>query len=217
MTDMPANAPAFEFDAPLSVCVDVKHPQVYLALGPVRALGDELGVTIDWLPFPAPPMKPPPAPAADRGTRHRRVRARYQEMDLLRYAAAQGLTLRDPYRREDSTLASLGLLWLRERAPHQCAEYLRRTCAGLWAGALDIESAAALGRILSGLDERPQDFLSFVAGRGPEALAQLRERLVAAGVFGVPSLVVEGEVFVGRAHLPMVRWRLTGRNGPPPI
>lgn len=217
MADQGTRARPFEFRAPLGVCVDVKHPLSYLALGPVRDLAAELGVGVDWLPFPAPPMKPPPEAANDRGTRHRLARARYQEADIERYARDRGLTVRGLYRSPDSTRASLGLLWLRDRAPARSADYLERVCAGYWSQELDLQDAAALGRVIEALGEDPEAFAAFADGPGAEALPEVRARLVDAGVFTVPSLVVEGEVFVGRAHLPMVRWVLTGRAGPPPV
>jgi 2-hydroxychromene-2-carboxylate isomerase len=217
MTDRSVDVVPFAFTAPLSVCVDVKSPAAYLALAPVRALGDELGVAVDWLPFPTAPVRPPPEPADDRGTRHRRIRASYLEADLERYAAAQGLTIRAPYRDADSTLSLLALLWLRERAPGRCGDYLQQLFSGYWEERLDVGANAAICAVLEGVGQDPEAFIRFVAGPGPRGLAVLRERLVAAGVFTVPSLVVEGEVFVGRAHLPMVRWLLGGRSGPPPI
>ena len=42
-------------------------------------------------------------------------------------------------------------------------------------------------------------------------------RLRGAGIFDVPAYVVEGEIYFGRQHLPMVRWMLTGKRGEPPI
>lgn len=217
MSEQPPEVEPFVFSAPLSVCVDVKHPQAYLALGPVKALADELAVAVDWLPFAAPAMKPPPEPGPDRGSRHRHARARYQELDLQRYAEVQGLTIREPYRSPDSSLPLLALSWLRERAPGRTFELLQRVFAGYWTRTLDIEDAGAIGAIVADLGEDPAAFTAFVRSGGPESLASLRRALVAAGVFTVPSLVVENEVFVGRAHLPMVRWLLTGRSGPPPV
>jgi hypothetical protein len=46
-----------------------------------------------------------------------------------------------------------------------------------------------------------------------ELAALLRDR----GVSGVPCYLVEDEVFLGRQHLPMIRWILGGRRGPGPI
>lgn len=37
------------------------------------------------------------------------------------------------------------------------------------------------------------------------------------GVFDVPAYLVEDDLFLGRQHLPMIRWLLTGRRGPAPI
>ena len=213
----------FPFTAPLSVCVDVKHPQAYLALAPVRALADELGIDVDWLPFPTQPLKPPPAltspqaPADDRGTRHRRLRAEYWRSEIARYAEAQGIVIDDPFRQGESTAASLAHLWLRSRAPEAVPGFLERMFADYWRGSLDAGDVEAVADRLVGLDGERDAFLAFARGDGAAALAELRARLVSAGVFSVPSLVVEGEVFVGRAHLPMVRWVLGGRRGAPPI
>jgi 2-hydroxychromene-2-carboxylate isomerase len=221
VTDNAAHVEPHPFTAPLTVCVDVGHPQCYLALAPVCALADELGIDVDWLPFPVPPVKRPPEPTGvertDRGTRHRHVRARYQDADLLRYAAVQGLTVRRLDRAPDTTLASLGLLWLSHRAPGRRADYLRRLAAGHWEERLDIEDPAAVAAILQSMQQDAAAFAAFAAGSGPAELAMLRDNLVAGGVFTVPSLVVDGEVYVGRAHLPMARWVLTGRSGPPPV
>ncbi|HEX7037952.1 MAG TPA: DsbA family protein [Pseudomonadales bacterium] len=220
MADETTDALPDPLQAPLTVCVDVAHAECWLTVAPVRALADSLEVDVDWLPFPTPlprpPQTPPGAPES-RGVRHRRLRARYREMDLERYAAAQGLTLRASAPPFDSTLASLGLLWLRERAPERRAAYLHAVCAAYWSGRSTVEHRDAVqqGFDAAGIDAA--GFAEFAAGSGPGRLARLREALVAAGVFTVPTLLVEGEPFVGRAHLPMVRWLLTGRTGPPPI
>jgi len=191
----------FVCTAPLTVCVDVKHPLTYLALDPVCRFAAGRGVGLDWLPFPAAGLKPPPPPGEDRGTRHRRSRAVYQASEIERYAA----------------VVALAHLRLRERAPERVPDLLEAACRGHWDRSLDITDQVQVAALLDGIDDAGQAFPAFVAGPGPAALAALREQLVAAGVFTVPSLVVEGEVFVGRAHLPMAAWMLDGRVGPPPI
>jgi hypothetical protein len=37
-----------------------------------------------------------------------------------------------------------------------------------------------------------------------------------AGVYGVPTYLVEDEMWFGREHLPRVAWILGGREGPAP-
>jgi 2-hydroxychromene-2-carboxylate isomerase len=204
MTDQPAVEP-YRFTAPLTVCVDPRHALAYLALQPLQALAQELGIHIDWLPFAAPGLKAPPAPAPDRGTRHRRARARYQASEIQRYAEVQGLVIREPFRDVDSTPALLGHLWLRQQAAACLPDYLLRVFRDHWGAALDIGNPEAVAGALDDLGLDVEKFLAFLHGPGPAALDELRHRLAAAGVFTVPSLIAAGEVFVGRAHLPLVR------------
>jgi len=205
MTDA---AEPYVFGAPLSVCVDVRHPLAYLTLQPVQHLARELGIDVDWLPFPAAGLKPPRA-GDDRGSRHRRHRARYQAEEIQRYAGVQGLTIREPFRDEDTTPAALAHLWLREHSPALVPDFLVELYHRFWDGSLDGADPRAVAALLEAQDADMNNFAAFVRGPGPAALAALRERLVAAGIFAVPSLVAADEVFVGRAHLPLVRRLLT--------
>ena len=195
--------------APLTVALDVKSPECYLALAPTRALIDELGIDADWLPTVAPQRKPPPA-GDDRGARHKRLRAAYQEQDVARYAAMQGLTLRDLHRTTDSTLAGMGMLAAKACSNAALHAYLDATFAGYWGGDLDIEDANAIAATLAAAG---------VTGFAPDAaeFAALQASLAEAGVFGAPTYMAADDVFLGRAHLPMIRWLLTGRQGPGPI
>lgn len=213
------DAAPYAFRAPLAVCLDVRHPQAYLALAPVQSLAAELGIAVEWLPFPVrPPQGPPPVTAGDdRGTRHRRARALFQARDVAVHAGLQGLTIEQPFRTGDATAASLGHPWLRDRAPEVVPAYLARLFERFWRGSLDAASSGAIAGLLSELGQPAAEYERFAGGAGPAELESLRAALVAAGVFTVPSLVAAGEVFVGRAHLPMVRWLLTDRAGPPPI
>lgn len=206
-----AEVAPYRFTAPLSVALDVKSPHAFLAVDPTYALVDELGVEVEWIPVVAPPLRVPP-PGQDRGSRHRRARAAYREGDLQRYAEVRGLTLRNIYRAPDSTLASMGLLAARAHSEAATRRYLDSVFEGYWREALDIEDEAAIGQVLaeSGVDPR-----GFVCDR--REFAALQGSLRAAGVFDTPAYVVEGEFFLGRAHLPMIRWILRGRVDPAPI
>ncbi|MDE0055437.1 MAG: 2-hydroxychromene-2-carboxylate isomerase, partial [Gammaproteobacteria bacterium] len=89
-------------------------------------------------------------------------------------------------------------------------DYVDRAFRQYWEEGLDIEDADAISRLLSaaGVGEFDPDVDHFRA---------LQERLALAGVFDTPAYLVDGDIFLGRAHLPMIRWILTGRAGPPPI
>jgi 2-hydroxychromene-2-carboxylate isomerase len=214
-----SDAAAFEFVAPLTVCVDFKNPFAYLAVEPTRALEQRLGLTADWLPLIVAPLSRPKAaaPSDDRGTRHRRIRAEYFERDLARYARARGLDIGDCYRSLDVTMAAVGLEWLRRTDRARAGRYVEAMFSHFWQRGASSASEADVRAALIELGANGERFAADVAVRGAAWLAALQSSLAAAGLFTVPSYVVEGEVFVGRQHLPMVEWLLTGRRGPPPI
>ncbi len=194
---------------PLTVAIDIKSPECYLALAPTRALVRECGVDVDWLPVVTSPPRPAPD-GDDRSARHKRHRVAYRAMDLARYARAAGLTLRDPERAPDSSLAGMAMLAARAHSHEALQGFLDRAFERYWKADLDLEDRGALRAILDevGVADLPEHAADFEA---------LRARLGEAGLFTAPAYLVENEVFNGRAHLPMIRWILEGRVGPGPI
>ncbi len=200
---------AYAPTASLTVAVDIKSPECYLALSPTRALARDLDIDIDWLPIVTPPRRP--APEGDgRSARHKRHRVAYRQRDLARYAKAAGLTLRDPERGPDSSLVGAAMLAAKAHSGRALHAFLDLAFERYWNVALDIEDpdavAAALREI--GVPDAPVASGTFAA---------LQESLAAAGLFDAPAYLVDEEVFFGRAHLPMIRWILEGRVGPGPI
>lgn len=202
---MEASAPS----APLTVTLDVKRPECYLALAPTRALAAELGIAVDWLPTTASPHRRPP-PGSGRSERHLQHRAAYNARDIERYARVQGLTIQDIYRDPDSTRFGMAMLAAKAHSDGALRAFLDRAFAAYWSTRLDIEDGAALRRLLAqvGVTEFTED----AAG-----LAAVRARTEREGLFNAPAYLVGDEVFFGHAHLPMIRWLLTGRAGPAPI
>ncbi len=52
-------------------------------------------------------------------------------------------------------------------------------------------------------------FEAFVKGEGRAELARIQSELREMGVFEVPSYIVNGEVYLGRQHLPLIRAMLS--------
>lgn len=201
---------AYASTRPLAVVLDIKDPQSYLAKDPTYALADDLGIDIDWLPFVSRPLRRQTAVGEDRGSRHRRFRAAYLERSIARYASIGGITIRNIYRAPDSSLAGMGMLAAKAHSEDALRRYLDRAFRQYWEDDLDIEDADAVAGLLSAAG---------VADFDPDAerFEALQESLALAGVFETPAYLVDGDVFIGRAHLPMIRWILGGRAGPPPI
>jgi 2-hydroxychromene-2-carboxylate isomerase len=202
-------------DRPLSIVIDFNHPRAYLAVVPTRALAERLGVAVDWQPFLASPRKDQsPGPASnDRGARHRRLSADYFERDVMRYAADRGLALRGLHRKTDSSLAAIGLLWTRRAAAPLAGTYVERVFEGYWREELDIENEAALRALLGKIGAPTKGFASFTTGEGRTELETVQAQLTSAGVFDVPTYLLNGEIYVGRQHLPLIAALLGGRPG----
>lgn len=195
---------------PLAVVLDIKDPHSYLAKDPTYALADEMGVEIDWLPYVSRPLRRHSAQDEDRGSRHRRFRTAYVERSIVRYAGVRGITIRNIYRAPDSSLAGMGMLAAGEHSERALRNYLDRIFRQYWAEDLDIEDADVIAGLLAAAGVVDFDF-------DAARFEALQDSLAQAGVFGTPAYLVDGEIFLGRAHLPMIRWLLSGRADHPPI
>ena len=204
---------------PLRVGLELRNPFSYLAIAPTRALAAELGIDVDWLPVTTPPLKAPsqPGPDDDRGVRHRRARAQAIARDLETYAAAQGLVVHDWYRSPDPDPAKRAWLWLRESDPKRLPDFLDALFRDYWSATLDPSQPAAIEAGLRATGADADAFAAWSRREGEAALRDLREACERNGWIQSPLLIVEDELFVGRQHLPMIRWILEGRTGPVPI
>jgi len=203
----------------LTVVLDIRYPQAYLALHPAMAFARERGIEIDWWPVSVSTLKPPTVESEGeaRGVRHRRLRTHHIAHEIEVYGEIQGLVLRDFYRTGDSSAFNLGWLWMRNRQPKRLEDYLVEAFRSYWAVEFDPAIEAEVASLIDSLDGQGEAFRSWAREEGPVALASMVDEVRARGVFAVPSYLVEGEVFLGRQHLPMIQWILTGRAGKKPI
>jgi 2-hydroxychromene-2-carboxylate isomerase len=202
----------------LKVYIDYKSPYAYLAKDPVYDLARDTGVAIDWLPYTLDvPAYLGSATVDIRGTvieenrnPHQWRRVRYGYMDVRREANRRGLTIRGPRKIFDSTLANVGLLYAKRQNAFRA--YNDTVFTRFWTRELDIEDRAAMTAVLRDVGADVTGFEAFAAGEGREELLRIQKAAEAAGVFGVPSFMLEnGELFWGREHLPRLREILTAR------
>ena len=190
---------------------DFTSVDCWLAFGPTCRLADELGVQVNWLP-----MRVPARAAAEPkenesvAERHARVRAEYMASENARYAERLGVPLKRSGAGVDSWLASAACIWASEHDAGR--EFVARVFEEFWQARLNIEDAAAIAGILEDLDVP-----GFDLDESARRLDELREELAERGAFGIPTYLVEGQMFMGRQHLPMIRWLLTGQAGPGPL
>ena len=183
----------------------------WLAFGPACRLADELQVPVNWLPMCVPAKVVPEVKVGESvSERHARVRAEYMASENARYAERLGVPLKRSGAGVDSWLAAAACIHATEQGVGR--EFVERVFRGFWEAELDIEDAAAVTGVLEALGAP-----GFDLDDGARRLEKLREGLEERGVFGIPTYLVEGQMFMGRQHLPMIRWLLTGQQGPGPL
>ena len=198
----------------IDVHTDIKSPYAYLALTPARALERDFRVTLNWLPYTlripdflgSAEVDSDGRVVAENRSPHQWRRVRYSYMDVRRYANLRGLTIRGPRKIWDSSLAHAGLLYARDRGA--LGAYLDMVYERFWKRALDIEDMAAVAAVLAEAGADAAAFPAWVEREGRAEHDRLQRAAEEAGVFGVPTYIVDGEAFWGREHLPMIRMKL---------
>jgi 2-hydroxychromene-2-carboxylate isomerase len=196
----------------IKVYSDYKSPYAYLAKDLAYALERETGVGLEWLPYtldiPAylgdAKVDAQGHVVAESRNAHQWRRVKYSYLDCRREANRRGLTIRGPRKIFDSSLANIGLLYAKRHGVLR--DYHDRVFERFWKRELDIESADALAAVLRECGAETGSFAAFLDGEGRQQLQAIQREAEAAGVFGVPSFLLEdGDLYWGREHLPRIR------------
>ena len=191
---------------------DYKSPYAYLAKDLAYALEREIYVHVDWLPYTLDiPAYLGSAKVDAKGSileesrnAHQWRRVKYSYMDCRREANRRGLTIRGPQKIFDSAPANIGMLYAKRQGVFHA--YHDRVFERFWKRELDIESPAALAALLTQCGVDAADFPAFLEGEGRRQLQDIRHEAEGAGVFGVPSFLLDdGDLYWGREHLPRIR------------
>ena len=199
----------------LIIYSDYKSPYAYLAKDLVYELARDCPVLLEWRPYVLDiPSYLGSATVDAQGNvleqsrnAHQWRRVKYSYMDCRREARKRGLTIRGPLKIWDSTLAGAGMLYAQRAGDAVFRCYHDMVFERFWQRALDIEDPAAIAAVLRECGADDAGFAgSAEAGRAE--VAAISRDAEAQGVFGVPSFLLDGELFWGREHLPEIRERL---------
>jgi 2-hydroxychromene-2-carboxylate isomerase len=202
----------------ITAYIDYKSPYAYLAKDPVYELEHDFPVRVDWLPYVLDIPSFLGSARVDESGRvieeqrnpHQWRRVHYSYMDCRRQARKLGLVIRGPQKIWDSTLAACGMLYAKRQGDEVLRRYHDLTFARFWKRELDIEDRNVIGAVLAEAGADPVGFAAYLAGEGRAELDRICRAAEAVGVFGVPSFIVDGELFWGREHLPDIRAMLRG-------
>jgi 2-hydroxychromene-2-carboxylate isomerase len=203
----------------LIVYIDYKSPYAYLAKDLVYELERELPVTLDWLPFE---LDIPSALGTARLDAEGRVveenrnphqwrRVRYSYMDCRRQARKRGLVIRGTQKIWDSKIALCGMLYAKRQGANVLRRYDDIVFERFWKRELDIEDPEIVAAVLAEAGADTAGFPAYLEGPGRAELASICREAEDKGVFGVPSFILEGELYWGREHLPDIRAILGGK------
>ncbi|MBE3603056.1 DsbA family protein [bacterium] len=190
----------------LRIYIDFKSPYAYLAKDPAYELEREFGVEFRWLPYV---LRIPEflGTVEDRNP-HQWRRVRYSYMDARRLANRRGLTVRGPQKIFDSALVSIGMIYAERRGVMR--RFMDLAFERFWKREFDIENVAAVSAVLADSGADPAAFAEFASGEGRAELDRVCGEAEDLGVFGVPTFVIDGEIFWGGDRLWMVREKLQG-------
>ena len=198
---------------------DYKSPYAYLAQEATFALAEEAGsrgvdfavkpYTLDIPSFlGAAELDEDGADTVGTRTGHQWRRVRYTYMDCRREATRRGLVLRGPRKIFDSSIAHIGFYFACGQG--DVRRYHDATFERFWRREFDIEDVAAVETLLRETGYDTAGFRAYLTGEGRALHDAECRRAEAAGVFGVPSYLVDDrELFWGGERIADVR-RLLG-------
>ena len=113
---------------------------------------------------------------------------------------------------------SLGMAWLTNQGAElrQYLSYVETAFLKTFRDGADVESLFSLKVVLEESGFRTAGLDYFVENEAPD-LEAAGEEIMDSGVFNAPAFVVDGEIFHGREHLPLIQWMLAGKRGLPPV
>ena len=201
----------------VTVYIDYKSPYAYLAKDLAYELARDVpGVALDWLPYILDIPKFLGSARVDgqgnvleaERNDHQWRRVRYSYMDCRRQANKRGLVIRGPQKIWDSSLAACGMLYAKRQGDDSLRRYQDSVFERFWKRELDIEDPAVIAAVLAEAGADAGGFAAWAERDGRAELARVCRDAEDKGVFGVPSFIVDGELFWGSEHLPDIRQML---------
>lgn len=180
---------------------DFLSPYAYLAFQKLPDMAAAAGcgvcyhpVELNWLKKQANNTGP--------STREMPLKLKYARADLQRWANQYGVSL-IPLVSYDSSRANKGVLYAQDRDSAQ--PYVSRLWQQVYGGGKDMSNDGVLSGIATQMGWDASDFLRFVAS--PEAdlrLSASSRGAHEAGVFGVPTMIADGEMWWGNDRLDLM-------------
>jgi 2-hydroxychromene-2-carboxylate isomerase len=186
------------------IYTDYKSPYAFIANAALFDLEQSEGVELEWLPYTL-------RIAEFMGTVEERTphfwrKARYAYMDARRFANAQGLTIKGPKRIYDAFYSSAGMLFAQRHGifrPYHDTVFKR-----FWNHELELDELPQISGIIASLGGSATAFEAYVNGPAREEHDRIIAEAESLGVFGVPTMVFNDELFWGGDRIALLIERI---------
>ena len=178
-------------------------PFSYLAYARARELEKSHRVRVRFIPYGV-NIRRVYGPLDNADADRRKVR--YLYLDARRVARERGLTIYPPKKIFSCRLAFYGGLFAAQSARFH--PYSERVFERFWKHELDVEDGGAIDAVLSEIGCNPVDFARYVDTDARMDLDKCFAEADGDQIFGVPTLVVEGEPFWGEDRIEWVAGKL---------
>ncbi len=193
---------------------DYKSPYAYLAQEATYQIVRDFDIEIDWLPLTlhipsflgSAEVDATGKVISEQRNAHQWRRVKYSYMDCRREANRRGLVIRGPQKIFDSSVAHIGMLYAKRQGDFRA--YHDAVYERFWRRELDIENPEIVKHVLTEVGVDASGFLDYLNGAGRQEYERVIAEAEESGVFGVPSYVVNGELFWGAERIDLVRERL---------
>lgn len=178
--------------------IDFKSLDCFLAINPILDLAADYGTQVNWRPYRSKARALPTQEVNKTVTHtHHRVRAESERRVQQHYAELRGLEI-DPNRGQVDT--SDALRWL-ANLKGETSLFVSRLFSAHWIDHADINDPKFL--------EQLTDEFGLMRTQDSVDLASIELEAEAQGLFDAPTFFIEGHMFMGRAHIPLMSQLLT--------
>ncbi len=188
---------------------DYVSPYAFVAKAWAYELEADYEIDLEWRPYTL-DIASFQGSVEQRDPHHWR-RVRYAYMDARRFANKQGLVLMGPKKIFYARTINAGMLYAQQHGVFRA--YNDLAFDRFWRRELDPENVQAVSAAL-GQAGAPPGFAAFLEGAGGARHDALRAEAEASGIFGVPSFVLDGEIFWGGDRVFLLRERLDEKGVP---
>jgi 2-hydroxychromene-2-carboxylate isomerase len=180
---------------------DYKSPFTYLAFAPALELEATHDVRLRFIPHEL-DIRSAYGGELEQRPEREWFKVRYLYADARRFANERGLIIRGPQKIFDSRRALISGLYADHHGRFR--EYSERVFERFFKRELDLEDTQALAAVLAEVGLDADDFRRFAEHDGEARLQMARAEGDRDGVFGVPTLIVAGEMFWGSDRIKWV-------------